>query len=329
MIMKKIYIALFVIISVAISAVGCGSNPSSRDAVEITIATLNDNIAKFAIDIRTGVIDTSTLKIIAGNLTDIKVPLDIEVNRENKLFVMSQGTNSIPPRVSIFSDTAEGNVRPEVSIDISAGDTLKAIGLAIANGTDFIYVSYYPVNAPVTPKIIRFSISTGTRVLFDISSSSIGDIELSGEKIFAVDPIGKQILMLRLNSSFEIQPGSVGIQGSRTGLQNPSSIALTSDTLVYVFDKPSGSSEGRIFVYRSDATGDIAPISVVWSYCQGKALIEPYGLAVAELLNSKIILACSENRLTTLQGNANGCDDFLQRISIGAPVAVTFDKVRF
>ncbi len=328
--MKK----LFIIISFALVIFiiqNCGQDPAKDQTVEISIATLNDNVIKYAIDILTGQIDTSTIKVIAGDLTGIKVPIDIEVNRENKLFVLNQGAGSIPPQVTIFSDTAKGNIRPEAIIDVNTGTDFKPIGIALAEGTDFMFVSYFSINGSAPSRIIRFSISTGNRTPFDINSSSLGDIELltSGTDIFAVDPLGRQILKLHINSSFEIQPGPLTIQGSRTGLQNPNSIALTTDGSIHVFDKPQGRDEGKILIFAPNSSGDAAPSRVLWSYCPGKTLFTPYGLAVAEFLEAKVILTCSSNKVITFPAAADSCDDSLQRIDIGAPVAVAFDKVRF
>ncbi|MEO8513414.1 MAG: hypothetical protein ABI543_07640 [Ignavibacteria bacterium] len=328
--MKKIFLLLsFVFVNLILH--GCGQDPAKDLSVEISIATLNDNVVKYAIDIRTGQIDTSRKKVIAGISTGIKVPIDIEVNRENKLFVLNQGSGSIEPQVTIFSDTADGNIAPEAIINVNTGTDFKPIGLALAEGTDFIFVSYFPVAGTHLPKIVRFSISSGDRKTFEINSTSLGDIELltSGTTIFALDPLGKQILLLGINSSFEIAPGSVSIKGGSTGLNNPSSIALTTDGSIHLFDIPVGTDAGRILVFDANSSGDAAPVRVLWSYCTGKTLLTPYGLAVTEFLEAKVILACSGNNLTTFPSGSNGCADFMQRIDIGAPVAVAFDKVRF
>ncbi len=330
MVQKYIILSIF-ILSLSL-AIGCSSNPSSGETVEISIATLNDNIIKYAIDIRSGLIDTSTLKVIAGDSTRIKVPIDIEVNRENKLFVLNQGTNSIPPEVTIFSDTANGNTRPEAVINVNTGTDFKAVGLAIAENIDFIFVSYFPTNGSTTSKIIRFSISSGARLPFDVDSSSIGDIELptSGNTIFAVDPFGRQILQFRINSNFEIQSGLLPIKGGRTGLQNPNSIAISTDGSIHVYDKYTRTEEGRLFVFAPNSSGDIAPSRIIWSYCPaGKTLFTPYGLAVTEQLEAKVMLTCSGNKVITFPANVDSCEDSLQRIDIPAPVAVAFDKVRF
>lgn len=328
--MKKIYLIInFVIINFILQ--GCGQGPAVDQTVEISIATLNDNILKFAININSGIIDSSSIKVIAGDSTGIKTPIDIEVNREHKLFVLNQGNGPVPPQVTIFSDTAKGNIKPEAVINVSTGTNFKPIGLALAEGTDFMFVSYFSVDSTAPSKIIRFSISSGSRTPFDINSTSIGDIELltSGTTIFAVDPLGMRILQLLINSNFEIQPGPLTIQGSRTGLQNPNSLALTTDGQIHVFDKPQGSDEGRILIFAANSSGDAAPSRVLWSYCPAKKLFAPYGLAVAEFLSIKVIFACSGNKLTTLPAGENGCANFIQRIDIGAPVAVAFDKVRF
>jgi hypothetical protein len=249
----------------------------------------------------------------------------------NKLFVLSQGNGPVPPQVTIFSDTAHGNIRPEAVIDVNTGTNFKPIGLTLVEGTDFMFISYFSQDGSARPKIIRFSISSGARTPFEISSPSIGDIEMlpSGTTIFAVDPLGKQILRLFINSNFEIQPGFDTITGNNTGLQNPNSIALTTDGTIHVFDKLPGSDEGRIFVFDAGASGNTAPSRVLWNRCPDKTLLAPYGLAVTEYVGGKVILACSGNNLTTFPADTSGCIDFIQRIGVGAPVAVAFDKVRF
>jgi hypothetical protein len=329
--MKKIYFLILLILAVSIIIQSCGQDPAVDQSVEISIATFNDNVIKYAININSGVIDTSTIKVIAGDLTGIKVPIDIEINRVNKLFVLSQGNGPVPPQVTIFSDTAHGNIRPEAVIDVNTGTNFKPIGLTLVEGTDFMFVSYFSLDGTSRPKIIRFSISSGARTPFEISSQSIGDIEMlpSGTTIFAVDPLGRQILRLFINSTFEIQPGFDTITGNNTGLQNPNSIALTTDGTIHVFDKLPGSDEGRIFIFDAGATGNTAPSGVLWNRCPGRTLLAPYGLAAAEYVGGKFILACSGNNLTTFPADTSGCIDFIQRIGVGAPVAVAFDKVRF
>lgn len=312
-------------------AINCGRQPSTDQTAEVNIATLNDEIIKFPIDVRTGLIDENSKKTIAGHLTLIKVPIDIEVNRDNRLFVLNQGTGSIPPQVTVFNDTAYGNIAPENIIAVDAGADLKPIGLAIAEGTDFIFVSYFSPGNSAAPKIIRFSISNGTRVVFDSIASSLGDIEMitSSNTILAADPLGKQILQMRVTSGFEIMP-SQAIQGSNTGFISPNCLALSSDGTIHVFDKHPGTDNGRIFIFSANPTGNAAPTRVIWSYCPtGKTLIAPYGLAVTEQLTAKVLLTCSGNSLITFPADTSGCTDFLQKIDIGAPVAVSVDRVKF
>lgn len=325
---KKNLITGFVLLLVIFLA-GCPSGPSSSDTVEVSVGTLNDEILKFAINLTDGRIIDSTRKTITGISTGIKVPIDIEINGSNKLHVLSQGTASISPSIRIFSDTAEGNAAPEKVIDITEPG-LKPIGLALAERTEFMYVSYFSEEPVDTVKIIRFDLS-GNRTVFKIPARSIGDIEINKDRslLFAVDPLGSQIFTSRINNNFEIQPFSGVIRGSNTGLQKPNSIALN-DSNIFVFDMRPGTDIGRLFAFPSGVSGDVNASKTIWNFCgAGKEFFTPYGIAVLESFGLKIILTCSANRLITFRSDANGCADTLQKIDIGAPVSIAVDRVIF
>lgn len=317
------------LLSLVILFTGCQSGPSSGDTVEVSVGTLNDEIIKFEINLSTGKLIDSTRKTIAGISTGIKVPIDIEINGSNLLHVLSQGTGSINPSIRIFSDTAEGNATPEKVIDVTEPG-FKPIGLALAERTEFMFVSYFSESPVDTVKIIRFDLS-GNRTVFNIPAASIGDIEINKDRslLFAVDPVGSQILTSRLNSNFELQPVNSFISGNNTGLYKPNSIALT-DSSIFVFSMRTGTETGKINGYNLTSSGNVNPPVTIWNYCgAGKEFFTPYGLAVFESFGLKIILTCSANRLNTFRSDANGCADTLQKIEIGAPVSVAYDRVTF
>lgn len=337
--MKKISLIIsFIVINFILQ--GCSSGPSPGDTAEIIIATTANNIISFPIDITTGVMDTSSIRRISGDSTQIHIPIDIEVNNENKLFILSQGSSVITPKVLIFSDSATGNAEPEMVIDISADSGYRPVGLAITTRSDFIYVSYFSSDTSRNQRIVRFPLGSGSRAQFEFDMQSLGDIEidLSGQFIHSVDPVGKKLIKFRVSSNFDIQPGFDIIQGSNTGLRVPGSIALTNDGTIYVFDKQDGGTDGRINIYSSGSIGNAAPIRVTWGFCQGnKRFIAPYGLTVAEHTGIKVIAACDARGVTTfLSGSVlsdtTGCTDFIQQLDFrefGDPIAVTWEMVKF
>ncbi|HAX49381.1 MAG TPA: hypothetical protein PK605_02830 [Ignavibacteria bacterium] len=327
--MKKKSLFSFIILLLVVSLPACQSGPSSSDTVEVSVGTLNDEIVKFEVNLSDGKLIDSSRKVIAGVLTGIKVPIDIETNGSNLLHVLSQGTPSINPSIRIFSDTAEGNAVPERVIDITESG-FKPIGLALAERTEFLFVSYFSDIPADTVKIVRFDLS-GNRTVFKIPARSIGDIEMNKDRsmLFAVDPAGSQILASRINSNFELQPVSGLISGSNTGLNKPNSIALT-DNDIFVFDMRAGADIGRLFGYSLSTPGNVSPPVTLWNYCgTGKEFFTPYGIAVFESFGLKIFLTCSANRLITFRSDANGCADPLQKIDIGAPVSIAVDRVTF
>lgn len=338
--MKKIYLIIsFLAINFILQ--GCSSNPSPRDTAEIIIATTANNIISFPIDITTGVMDTSSIRRISGDSTQIHIPIDIEVTNENKLFILSQGSSVITPKVLIFSDTATGNARPERVIDISADSGFKPIGLTITTRTDFIYVSYFSADTSRNQRIVRFPVyASGSSSQFGFDIPSLGDIEMdqSGTLIHAVDPAGKKLIKFRISPNFDIQPGFDIIQGDNTGLRVPNSIALTNDGTIYVFDKQDGGIDGRINIYSPNSTGNAAPVRITWGLCQGnKRFITPYGLTVAELTGFKVIAACDGRGVTTFLASSvlsdtTGCTDFIQQLNFrefGDPMAVTWERIKF
>lgn len=337
--MKKIYLLICCILLNLIFH-GCNSQPSPRDTAEIIIATTANNIISFPVDITTGVMDTSAVRRIQGDSTQINIPIDIEVNNENKLFILSQGSNGVPAKVLIFSDSATGNTQPERVIDVSADSGFKPIGLAITTRTDFIYVSYFSADTSRNQRIVRFPIGSGTRAQFGFDMPSLGDIEMdpSGQFIHSVDPAGKKIIKFSVSSNFDIQPGFDMIQGNNTGMRVPNSIALTNDGTIYIFDKQDGGTDGRINIYGPNSTENAAPLRVTWGLCQGnKRFIAPYGLTVAEHTGIKVIAACDARGVTTflassVLSDATGCTEPIQQLDLrefGDPIAVTWERVKF
>ncbi len=339
--MNKIYLlTCFVLINFILN--GCNSGPSPRDTAEIIIATTANNIISFPVDFTTGVMDTSAMRRISGHLTQIDIPIDIEVNNENKLFVLSQGgISGVSPKVLIFSDTARDNVQPERVIDVSSDSGFKAIGLAISTRTDFIYVSYFSADTSRNQRIVKFPVyASGSSAQFVFDIPSLGDIEIdqSGTLIHAVDPAGKKLIKFRISPTFDIQPGFDIIQGSNTSLRAPNSIALTNDGTIYVFDKHGSGTDGRMNIYGPNSIGDTTPVRITWGFCQGnKRFIAPYGLTVAELTGIKVIAACDARGVTTFLASdvlpdTTGCTDFIQQLDFrefGDPVAVTWERVKF
>ncbi|NOS84283.1 MAG: hypothetical protein HOP31_03995, partial [Ignavibacteria bacterium] len=319
---------------------GCNSQPSPRDTAEIIIATTGNNIISFPVDITIGVMDTSAIRRISGDSTQINIPIDIEVNNENKLFILSQGHSNVPAKVLIFSDSATGNAAPERVIDVTGDSGFKPIGLTITTRTDFIYVSYFSQDTSRNQKIVRFPIGSGIRAQFEFSMPSLGDIEMdpSGQFIHSVDPLGKKLIKFRVSSNFDIQPGFDIIQGSNTGLRVPNSIALTNDGTIYVFDKEESGINGRINIYGPNSIGNTAPVRVTWGFCPGnKRFITPYGLTVAEHTGIKVIAACDAQGVTTflessVLSDSTGCTNFIQQLDLrefGDPIAVTWERVKF
>lgn len=328
--MKNIFVlAGFIIITIIIQ--GCASGSGSDSTVEVSVATFNDEVVKYPINVNSGLIDTLSTKIIAGHLTGIKVPIDIETDRGNRLFILNQGTEFIRPQVTIYSDTAYGNIAPERVINVDAGLEFTAVGLAIAERTDFFYVSYFSKDSVGLCRIFRFDMRGGPIFVTNVNAQSIGDIEMdpSGSAIFAADPIGRQVLRFNINSSFELQPHTVLVGGNNTGLRNPNSLAVSNDTMVFTYDIYNNAGDGNISGYNFDRPANTSPVQVIWSYCPGKTLLQPYGLAVVNLLASKVIVTASGNSITTFANNSQGCADTLQRFSLGAPCAITFDRALF
>jgi hypothetical protein len=337
--MKKIYL-IICFVSIGIILNGCSSGPSPMDTAEIIIVTTANNIISFPVDIATGVMDTSSIRRISGDSTQIHIPIDIEVNNENKLFVLSQGSNAVPPKVLIFSASAAGNKAPETVIDVSTDAGFKPIGLTITGRSDFIYVSYFSADTSLNQRIARFPVGSNGGALFEFDLPSLGDIEIDqrGEFIYSVDPLGKKIIKFSISPNFDLQPGFDIIQGSNTGLRVPNSVALTNDGMIYVLDRQDGGINGRMNIYSAGSTGNAAPVMTTWGFCPGnKRFITPYGLTVAELTGFKVIAVCDAGGVTTFLGSSvladsTGCTDFIQKLDFrefGDPIAVTWERVKF
>lgn len=328
----KMNFKYFLVLAAAIlfvSTNGCTKAPSSGDIVEVSAGTLNDEIFKFELNLGNGIISQNSPRVIAGNLTGIKTPIDIETSGRNSLFVLSQGNlflnnGSIRPSIRIFGDTASGNMAPERVIDITDSPNFKPVGLAITR--DFFFVSYFSDDPPSdSSKIIRFDIN-GNRTSIVLPVRSLGDIEITRDNstLIAADPKGNRVLRFSLNRNFEVQPAFESI-----GLNEPNSIALTDSSKILVFSNWS-SNHPSLNVFPPMASGNSAPIQSIWGFCgEGKVFSAPYGLAVAEMFDLRVIAACSMNSLVTFQMNANGCAEPVQRIELSSPVSVAFDRVRF
>jgi DNA-binding beta-propeller fold protein YncE len=227
------------------------------------------------------------LRIIAGSSTGISSSTGIAVDTiNNEIFVTNSfPPHSLPPSITVYSRTANGNVAPLRTITIG-GNSAGGLALDITNNELLV-----PIRGRSVVDVYERTASGDSTPLRTISGKSEGIDSLNS---IAADTMHNEILITNVsgccNSSITVYAKTANgdvpplriISGPSTGLYYPESIAVdTVNSEIFV-----GNGES-ISVYTRTANGDVPALRTVSGIFT--LLTNPQGIAV-DTVNNEILV---------------------------------------
>ncbi len=234
---------------------------------------------------------------IAGNKTGISDPGGIAVDPDGNMYVTNSEADE--NSIGVFRADANGNVAPAVTIE---SPTEVSSPSSVAIGTDGkIYVAngggqddppdgssaitVYPPGSYANVAEIATISGAGSDDKTGISFPEAIAVDSHG-RIYLADSGGKnmtaRIAIFSANSDGNVAPIAT-IAGDKTGLADPSGLALDSAGALYVLNDTGGDdNRGSITVYPPDANGNITPKATIADGVHDKQtqLNTPKGLAL-------------------------------------------------
>jgi len=252
---------------------------------------------------------------IAGDQTRIADPGGIAVDPDGNIYVTNSDSSS--DSIGVFKADADGNVAPSYTIEspteVSSPSSV-AIGpdgkIYVANGggqevppegsnaiTVYPPGSYANVAEIATISGADSGDKTGISFPEAIAVDAHGKIYLAdsgGEKMSA------RIAVFAANSDGNVPPIAT-IAGDKTGLAEPSGLALDSSGDLYVLNDTGGDdNSGSITVYPPGANGNVAPKATIADGAHDKntQLNTPRGLALDSAGNIYVTNAPGNDTVT-------------------------------
>jgi sugar lactone lactonase YvrE len=252
---------------------------------------------------------------ISGKNTGISHPDGIAVDRDGNIYVTNSGAEE--NSIGVFSAGANGNVAPAVTIEsptkVSSPSSV-AIGpdgkIYVANGggqdnppDGSNAITVYPPGSDANVAEIATISGSGSDDKTGISFAEAIAVDAHG-KIYLADSGGKnmtaRVAIFSANSDGNVAP-IAAIAGDKTGLAEPTGLALDSAGALYVLNDTGGDdNRGSITVYPPDANGNVTPKATIADGVHDKQtqLNTPKGLALDSAGNIYVTNASGIDAIT-------------------------------
>ncbi len=252
-----------------------------------------------ALGSRTGAVNVAPIATISGSNTGLVEPQGIALDSSGKIFVEDGGNSSdtppISPSVFVYSAGSNGNVPPIAAISGSNTGLYYLVGIAV-DSSGKIYVADDGTvleMGSIGPSVSVYSAGSNGNAapIATITGSSTGlnyptgIAAGSGGKIYVADhgtswtggTIAPSVLVYPAlgSSTGTLDEFPVaGINGTDTGLNGPTGIAVDSGGKIYVADYFATG----VFVYAAASNGNVTPIATLSGSNTG--LNGPEGIAL-------------------------------------------------
>ncbi|WP_143593697.1 hypothetical protein [Synechococcus sp. 1G10] len=321
--------------------------PFSAPARELYVANHGGNsILGFELN-ENGRISTNPLRKIEGYATGLQNPIDVTVDRLNRIWVANLGP-AIPgvdePFITVYAEDAHGDAPPLFtiqSVSISPGviplDSLRnpialvrrnnPANVLVANGIEgegtVVEFSTSAALSPSTPMLSQPSggLATGLSALCGIALDSSG-------MVFVSDPTqanGGEIRGFVVQANSFVSPAfTISITGSNSGLDNPGHIWIDGTDKLFVINRSTTSNpnplRSGILIFSPGANGNVAPARTISSI----DFMEPFGIAVDEA--GRIYASDISGRLVAFPSGADGnvsADQVILHSDLNNPTGLT------
>ncbi len=244
----------------------------------------------------------SPLRIIAGSSTGISSSTGIAVDTiNNEIFVANSFPphSLLPPSITVYSRTANGNVAPLRTIATGFTDNFAGIALDTVNneisvlprGNSIVNVYERKASGSPTPLRIINAKSTGLTSPSSIAADEVNNEIFIGNFGFSAGDVSGSITVYPRTANGDVTPLRT-IAGSSTGL----SFTLSSMTVDTVNDELFVAA-GNITVFARTANGNVAPLRTIFGYFTG--LVNPQGIAV-DTLNNEIFVTDGDGDVSSV-----------------------------